>query len=30
MSEQTDQAIDQRELGEIQREAEAAAAMLNS
>ena len=30
MSEQTDQAIDTRELGEVQREAEAAAAMLNS
>lgn len=30
MSEQTDQALDTRELGEVQREAEAAAAMLNS
>lgn len=30
MSKQTDQAIDTRELGEVQREAEAAAAMLNS
>jgi len=30
MSEQTDQAIDTRDIGEIQREAEAAAAMLNS
>ena len=30
MSEQTDQALDARDLGEVQREAEAAAAMLNS